>query len=227
MLKKLYNRSKEDKGNGVLILGIMLIVSGLLIGGMMLDISKAYQLKATYVEAAKKATQAGIREQYSSGGLSEYAAAEAVRVYETVARPSVINDGYFSSCDGVDSGNNKEFSNGIIKNPIIEIVFKDESVRGKDVTYRIKRSDIPDVTKYDKVEDTQEKILNRMDKSGFLRPSHTALEMRITESTPNVILPAAFSITKAGSDSVANITCQTLKIREGASTFRGESGSYE
>lgn len=221
MLKKLYERSKEDKGNGVLILGIMLIVSGLLIGGMMLDISKAYQLKATYIEAAKKATQAGIREQYTTGGLSEYAAAETVRVYETIARPSVIGDGYFSSCSGTDSGNNKEFGSGVIKNPIIEVVYKDEHFNGEDIIYRIKRSDISK-------NDTKESIHNKMDKSGPpLSDKHTALEMRITESTPNVILPAAFSITKADSDSVANITCQTLKIREGASTFRGESGSYE
>lgn len=220
MLKKLYKRSKEDKGNGVLILGIMLIVSSLLIGGMMLDISKAYQLKATYVEAARKATQAGISEQSTDGGLTEYAAAEAVRVYETIARPSVMKDGYFSSCSGKDTSSPKEFSGGVIKNPIIEVTYKDSSFSGKDVIYRIKRSDVGK-------SDSKEQIYNKMNKSGNLKPSHTGLEIRLTESTPNVILPAAFSITKADSDSISNISCQTLKIRAGANTFRGESGRYE
>lgn len=204
MLNKFFKRIKEDNGNAILILGIALIIAGLLIGGMMLDISKSYQLKASYINAAKKATQAGIMKQNTSGGLTKYAAAETVRVYENISRPSTVKkDGPFSHCEGKDDVQ-------------IKVVFKDENHSGEDVVFTIMRS---------QVTNDLESIMAAMTQSGHgvLSAKHTGLEMQITESTPNVILPTAFSITKSDDD----MKCQELKIKVGATTFLGETDKYE
>ena len=60
MFTKLKQKIKNDKGNAVVVLGLMLIVVSLAVGGMMLDISKAYQFKSSYVEAAKKSTHSAM-----------------------------------------------------------------------------------------------------------------------------------------------------------------------
>lgn len=210
---KFRERIKEDSGNGILILGIMLIIAGLLIGGMMLDLAKSYQLKASYINAAKKATQVGIMKQDTRGGLTQYAAAEAVKVYENITRPSIVKEeGFFSACKD---------QHGKQINPILTITFKEENQKGEDVVYTINRKDV-------KSTDTTLDILNKMSGTNKLpNYKHTGLELKVTETTPNVILPSAFKITKADDNNVSDIKCQKLNIKVGSSTFIGSNSQYE
>lgn len=202
-MRRILNRIKKDDGNSIILLGIMLLVAGLLIGGMMLDISKAYQLKASYTDAAKKATQAAIRYQNTEGGLLPEAAAEAVRVYEYISKPEVVKGGYFNKCKEVDDVE-------------ITITFKDEQFQTDNVVFRINRSQI--------TENDVEKIYRNMRKSSLPNNNHTGLEIKVTESTPNVILPTAFRVTKGDE---TGVMCQELDIKAGASSFFGETGKYE
>ena len=80
MFRKIKDKTKNDDGNPMFVLGLMLIAVSLLVGGVMLDITKAYQFKTSYVEAAKKATQAGIRIQDSEGYLTSESIVETIRV---------------------------------------------------------------------------------------------------------------------------------------------------
>lgn len=212
MIEKFIKKSKEDKGNSVIVLGILLIMATLLVGGMLLDISKAYQMKSSYIDSARKATQAAIRHQNSEGFLKAEAAAEAILVYENVARPSVIKDGYMTSCD--DN-----------RNVVITIYFmKDEFTRGSHVV-TINSNQVNN-------SDTVDDIMGKMKINGAVASNqraaikakkYTGIEMELNETTPNVILPGATTIAGLNAD---DLKCQTIGVKAGASQFVGKTDGY-
>lgn len=212
MIKKIIKKSKEDKGNSVIVLGILLIMATLLVGGMLLDISKAYQMKSSYIDSARKATQAAIRHQNSAGFLKAEAAAEAILVYENIARPSVIKDGYMTSCD--DN-----------RNVVITIYFmEDEFTRGSHVV-TINSNQVNNT-------DTVDDIMGKMKINGAVASNqraaieakrYTGIEMELNETTPNVILPGAVTISGLDPN---DIKCQTIGVKAGASQFVGSTDEY-
>lgn len=212
MIKKIIKKSKEDKGNSVIVLGILLIMATLLVGGMLLDISKAYQMKSSYIDSARKATQAAIRHQNSAGFLKAEAAAEAILVYENIARPSVIKDGYMTSCD--DN-----------RNVVITIYFmEDEFTRGSHVV-TINSNQVNN-------SDTVDDIMGKMKINGAVASNqraaieakrYTGIEMELNETTPNVILPGAVTISGLDPN---DIKCQTIGVKAGASQFVGSTDEY-
>lgn len=207
MIKKFIKKSKEDKGNSIIVLGILLIMATLLVGGMLLDISKAYQMKSSYIDSARKATQAAVRHQNSAGFLKAEAAAEAILVYENVARPSVIKDGYMTSCD--DN-----------RNVLITIYFmEDEFTRGSHVV-TINSNQVNE-------SDTVDDIMGKMKINGAVAAieakRYTGIEMELNETTPNVILPGATTIAGLNAD---DLKCQTIGVKAGASQFVGKTDEY-
>lgn len=221
MIARIIKRTKEDSGNEVVILGIMLLMVLMIVGGLLLDISKAYQLKSSYVDAAKKATQAAIMEQDSRGYLKADAAAEAVRVYEKVIRPSIVNPkGYFSKCE--DYGDD---------DVVLRAVFYKGDVRGDEFT--IKRSQVNTVSDKDEVEVQRKNIAKLMGlddeglKKSIYEREFDSIQLEVIEGTENTILPGAFALTQGDEESQANIKCQQMKIVGKANIFVGdEEGKY-
>lgn len=69
MLNKLRNRLNEDKGNAILIWGLMGVVIILLVAGFVVDLSKNFYLSHEYNNMANTAVMAGIRKQDGRGSL--------------------------------------------------------------------------------------------------------------------------------------------------------------
>lgn len=222
MIARIIKRTKEDSGNEVVILGIMLLMVLMLVGGLLLDISKAYQLKSSYVDAAKKATQAAIMEQDSRGYLKADAAAEAVRVYEKIIRPSIVNPkGYFSKCE--DYGDD---------DVVLRAVFyKGDVSGGKEFTYEIKRSQVNTVSDKDEAEIQRKNIAELMGlniptvREEISKKNFDSIQLEVLEGTENTILPGAFALTQGDEESQANIKCQQMKIVGKANIFVGDEES--
>ena len=206
-MSKLLKRIKKNEGNAIAILGIMLIVSVLMVGGLMLDISKAFQMKASYVDAALKATQSAVRIQTTEGYLRPTAAAEAIRVYEQITRPSVINEGTLSKC-------------GTVRSVDIEVWFNKNSMEEPIFVGSINSTAVGEF-------DTMETIYSNMTKGPniltIINGDYTAVELRLTESTPNVILPGVFKTTGATQVEVDGIMCQYIGVNAAAKIFNSES----
>lgn len=219
MIARIIKRTKEDSGNAIIILGIMLLMVLMLVGGLLLDISKAYQLKSSYVDAAKKAAQAAIMEQDSRGYLKADAAAEAVRVYEKVIRPSIVNpNGYFSKCE--DYGDD---------DVVLRVVFYEGDDRGNEFT--IKRSQVNNVSGTAEVQRENIAKLMGLDDEGLkdviYDSKYDSIQLEVLEGTENTILPGAFALTQGDEESQANIKCQQMMIVGKANIFVGDKdGKY-
>lgn len=215
MFKKIKKRSKEDKGNAVIILGIMLIMALLLVGGLLLDVSKAYQLKSSYIDAARKATQAAVMEQRPDGYLRAEAAAAAILTYENITRPTVVNkDGYFSECE--DYGEN---------DVSLRIIFSKEGSGTSSLTVPRRN-----VSEYDTVASLTQKLglAHGMNRDMVNNSRYTSIQLEVTEGTENVILPGTFSISQADEEDAANMKCQQMEIGAKANIFTGdEHGSFD
>lgn len=213
MFNYLKRKMKEDKGNAVIVLGFVLIMATLLVGGMLLDVSKAYQMKSSYHDSALKATQTAVRHQNSSGFLKAEAAAEAIRVYENVSRPSVIKEGYMSACS-------------LPRNVKITVYFmKDEFTRGSH-TITINSNQ---VNNHDSLDSILSKArVNGLTITNTRRNSieaykYTGIEMELYETTPNVLLPGALTISGSDGD---DMRCQKIGVKAGASQYIGEHDKY-
>lgn len=221
MIARIIKRTKEDNGNAIIILGIMLLMVLMLVGGLLLDVSKAHQLKSSYVDAAKKATQAAVMEQDSRGYLKADAAAEAVRVYEKIIRPSIVNpDGYFSKC--------KDYEDDDV---VLRAVFYKDDVRGYEFT--IKRSQVNNVSDTAEAEAQRKNIAELMGlntttvRDNIYDEKFDSIQLEILEGTENTILPGAFALTQGNEESQANMKCQQMKIVGKANIFVGdEDGKY-
>lgn len=214
MINIIKKRMKEDSGNAVMVLGLILIIATLFVGGLLLDVTKAHQMKNSYVDSARKATQTAIRRQNTEGHLTIDAAGEAVYFYEKVARPSIIKDGYMSSCDEN-------------RNVQISIYFMDDNFNRGSHVATINSNQVYSSDNY-------KSIANKMRVNGnplssqleldIQNAKYTGVEMELTETTPNVILPAAKKLSDiTGEDS----KCQKLGVKSGASQLIGISGKYE
>lgn len=221
MIARIIKRRKEDNGNATIILGIMLLMVLMLVGGLLLDISKAHQLKSSYVDAAKKATQAAVMEQNSRGYLKADAAAEAIRVYEKIVRPSIVKpDGYFSKCKNYED-----------HDVVLRAVFYKDNVRGNEFT--IKRSQVNSVSDKDEAEVQRENIAELMGlndeglKTTIYDNDYDSIQLEVIEGTENTILPGAFALTQGDEGSQANMKCQQMMIAGKANIFFGdEEGKY-
>lgn len=211
-MSKMFNRRKSsDKGNAVMVLGIMLIAACLMVGGIMLDLTKAYQIKSSYIDAAKKATQAGAMEQNTDGFLSPNSVGRAVYVYEKVARPAVINpNGYFAKCSNY---------------PPEEVSLK-ITLRGKKgdlVVATIPRTGVSG----DYKAITNAYVSDSM-KGTIQKNKYEEILLEVEEGTENVILPGAFRINQSKRAEVEDLKCQRLKIAARGNVFIGEkSGIYK
>lgn len=223
MIERIIKRTKEDNGNAIIILGIMLLMVLMLVGGLLLDVSKAHQLKSSYVDAAKKATQAAVMEQDSRGYLKADAAAEAVRVYEKIIRPSIVNpDGYFSKCENYGDHDVE----------LKAVFYKDDdgvSVRGNEFT--IKRSQVNNVSGTAEVQRENIAKLMGLDDEGLkdviYDSKYDSIQLEVLEGTENTILPGAFALTQGDEESQANIKCQKMMIVGKANIFVGDKdGKY-
>lgn len=199
----------EDKGNSIIVLGLMLIMATLIVGGMLLDVTKAYQMKSSYVDSARKATQTAIRHQNTEGYLMAEAAGEAFYFYEKVARPSIINEGYMSSCDTP-------------RNVKLSVYFMDKDFnRGTHVatinSNQITTSDTySSITSKMKVNGT---TITPVLRSQIVNKKYKGVEMELTETTPNVILPGALTIAGLTKD---DMKCQQIGVKSGASQLIGD-----
>lgn len=215
MFKKITKRTKEDKGNAVIILGIMLIMASLLVGGIILDISNAYQLKHSYINAARKATQSGMRYQNSQGYLTGKAAAETIRVYENIARPAIMNKKTnpdeqpwsFSYCnESGEQGRNVE----------LQITFSDSEINASPLTYSVFSKSIAG-------KDTVEAIAQSLGiRSETVEAGkYRNIKLMVTEATRNAILPGISRATAIGGG-VGISKCQNMEIAARARQFVGE-----
>lgn len=205
---KLKRRIKDERGNATIVLGILLITSLLLVGGLLLDISKAYQLKSSYVDAGKKATQAAVMKQSSEGFLLPEAAGEAILRYESIKNSSVIKKGSaLSKCS--THGDDKV---------IYRVYFKKE---GNSVDIFI--GEIPRTRVAGKTAQgiTDVLIPNREDQKLIRTSGYKSIRLDVTEATQNVILPGAFTLTKAPDGEAESMQCQLLNISARANIFIG------
>lgn len=214
MLNKLKRKVQEDNGNAVIVLGLILIIATLFVGGLLLDVTKAHQMKNSYTDSARKATQTAIRHQNTEGHLIAEAAGEAFYFYEKVARPDIINDGYMSSCDDT-------------RNIQLSVYFMDDDFERGSHVATINSNQIYN-------SDDFRSVTNKMRVNGHaLTPAiraqiqnegYTGVEMELTESTPNVVMPGATTLSGLDGD---NVKCQKIGIKSGASQLIGDvSGRY-
>lgn len=218
MINRIKQRSKEDKGNAVIILGLMLIMALLLVGGLLLDVSKAHQLKSSYIDSAKKATQTAIMEQTPDGYLKPTAAGAAILTYEKVNRPAIfgkendVDEGYFSRCE--DYGDN-------------EVKLKATFVRDNGTSghsFVITRAG---ASSYNTAGTLTSRlgITNSIGRD-IVNQKYTSIRLEVTEGTENVLLPGAFAITQADSETAVNMKCQQLDIAARANIFTGSTDEY-
>lgn len=229
MFTKLRNKTKSDEGNPIFILGIILIAVSLLVGGIMLDLTKAYQFKSSYIEAAKKATQAGIRIQDSEGNLTTGAIVETIRVYETISRPSVMKvskDSYMSRCQvggkksGVYAPRDITIQLGTVsEDGSVRIGSEIENLNLDNMKY-IRDNYIANPGAYSaqKINSEIRSVFPEIDKlkKQVASNQYNYIHMEIYESTPNTILPGAFAISGGNKDS---ILCQRLGVQASASQY--------
>lgn len=206
MFRKIKNRIKRDDGNATIMLGIMLIVCLIVVGGMMLDFSKAQHLKSSYVDAAKKATQSATMKVNSRGYLKAESIGVAISNYETVMRPDVVNtDGYFSKCKEYDEDD-------------VELKITLTGPEGSR-NFSIMRSQVgmgsPDYIN----SMVPSSIKSEIDRGSF-RP--TEIQLNVTEGTENTVLPTAFKLTKNPNSD--GMKCQKLNIAAKATIFLGDEG---
>lgn len=218
-MKKLISRLKEDRGNSVIILGLIVIIALIVVGGTITDVSKAYQMKSSQTEAARKATQAGIRIQSSEGYLVEDSVLETVRVYNNITRPSVVNTDPNSS---TKKSHFERCGSGNDLAPRILRVWLSKSGRENDyyteiifdldkVNVSSKSNGQPQISKGQKPAG-----LSGIGGSGF-----DTMNINIVESTPNAILPLDSTISGKKFS-----RCQRLPVKASASTFLGEDNKY-
>lgn len=205
MFNKLNRKRSNDQGNAVIVLGIMLIAACLMVGGIMLDLTKAYQIKSSYLDAAKKATQAGAMEQNTDGYLSPKSIGRTVYVYEKVARPSVINpDGFFAKCSNYPS---EEVS--------LKITLRGK--KGDLVVATIPRTGVEG--DYKQITDAY--VSDSM-KATIQKNKYEEILLELEEGTENVILPGAFRINQSKKAEVQDLKCQKMKIAARGNVFIGD-----
>lgn len=222
MFLKIRKKIKKDNGDASFILGLMLIMLLLLVGGTLLDFSKAYQLKGAYIDSARKATQSAIMEQNSRGYLKETAIARAIITYENISRAYSINrDGVLAKCP--DYGDS---------DVILTITLFDES--GHQESFSINRANVPRLDGAINMSPQQikqaEKTVAEMLPSGLrqsLKSSSgfkpTQIQLDVIEGTQNLILPAALTLNGANGNGAK---CQKLTISEKATIFQGEKDQF-
>lgn len=210
MFKKFKRRTKEDEGNAIIILGLMLIMALLLVGGLLLDVSKAYQIKSSYIDAARKATQAAVMEQTTTGHLKAESAGALIKTYEHVTRPSVINtSGYFSKC--------ADYNEDDVE--LIVYMGKDDGSGKKDTSERVGSIKRNQVGTHDSISQITEKIFGG-NKSEIPAGQYTSIELVVVEGTQNVILPSALRIAGDRSEEKYNsMSCQMMTIGAKANIF--------
>lgn len=213
MFSKGISKFKSDAGNATAVLGLLLIITTLFVGGLMLDFTKNYQMRDSYILASKKATQAGIMEQNTQGFLTPMAAARAVHTYENITRRSVISPGSpLSSCN-----NNR--------NVEIRVIFRDEDFIGAPTG--ASESDPVLTIMSNQVQGSPEATLARM--SGPIgaieNGEYIGIQMQIVETTKNYVLPGVFRLTRGG-DEADSMMCQNIGVNSGASIFSGETDVF-
>lgn len=203
---RILKRKDEDKGNAILILGFMLLGACLLVGGIMLDLTKSYQMKTSYVDAAKKATQAGIMEQTTEGYLKPEAVGRTIYTYENISSPAVVPRGsYFSKC--------KSYGPSDVE---IKVTLRNES-GGEMLAGTIMRNEVSG----DFREITNKVVGSRGE---IASGKYNAVILEVQEGTENILLPTAFSITQSGKAAAAGMRCQKLNIAASAEVFIGGEG---
>lgn len=215
MFSKLTKKAKEDKGNAVAVLGIMLIITTLLVGAMMLDITKAYQMKSAYIDAAKKSTQAAIMEQTSSGYLRSDAAGAAIKTYEKMTRPSIgKTNSFFMECSNYKDSDVR-----------LHVTFSNE--RGNSLYIgSIDRATVKGLN--DNTSITKALINNNTGTERAIQAGKfTQIKLEVEEGTENVILPGAINIASAGNTNKEEAKCQRIKISAKANIFLGNHGIYD
>lgn len=207
----IFKKIKSDKGNSTFILGIMLIFVLLLVGGIMLDFSKAQSLKTAYIDAGRKATQAGIMEQDSRGYLTKASVAKTIITYENLARPySIKRDGYLSQCSNYGPND-------------VELLVKVSGLSAPK-EFKIKRSQIPRVnatldesgSARDALRAAEKSLANSFPIS--VNDKFNKIQLNVTEGTENLVLPVGFKLTGGGD----GMKCQKLDIAVKATTFTGD-----
>ena len=207
----IFKKIKSDKGNSTFILGIMLIFVLLLVGGIMLDFSKAQSLKTAYIDAGRKATQAGIMEQDSRGYLRKSSVAKTLITYENLARPySIKRDGYLSKCSNYGP------------NDVVLTVKVSGPSGSKD--FSIKRSQVQTVnaeldesgSARDALRAAEKSLANSVPISST--DKFNKIQLNVTEGTENLVLPVGFKLTGGGD----GMKCQKLDIAVKATTFTGD-----
>lgn len=224
MISKFLKRKKEDNANGAFVLGLMLIMALMLVGAIMFDLSKAYQLKSSYINTARKAAQAAIMKQSTEGYLTYEAAGEAVKTYEMI-RDTVINRGNsFSECVDEDS-----------------IIYKVSYVEVRDdktervVSGEVSRSAIDEISRnvnrdISKVAPKEISALMGIQPNDSRVHNGRFRELRIEleEGTENIMLPGAFKINQSGDEAANRMKCQKLSIASKAEIFLGDTdGEYK
>lgn len=210
----IFKKIKSDKGNSTFILGIMLIFVLLLVGGIMLDFSKAQSLKTAYIDAGRKATQAGIMEQDSRGYLKKSSVAKTLITYENLARPySVKRDSYLSQCSNYGPSD------------VELLVTLSNSSGSEPFKFKIKRNQIPRVNADLDESGTARDALRAAEKSlaNSIPPidendKFNKIQLNVTEGTENLVLPVGFKLTGGGD----GMKCQKLDIAVKATTFTGD-----
>lgn len=213
MFRRIKSRINRDDGNATIVLGIMLIVCLIVVGGMMLDFSKAQHLKSSYVDAAKKATQSATMKVNSRGYLKSESIGVAISNYETVMRPDVVNtDGYFSKCENYDEDDVELTITLTERDNLGNIIQKDD--------FSIMRSQVgmgsPDYIN----SMVPSSIKSKIDDRGSFRP--TEIQLNVTEGTENTVLPTGFKLTKNPNSD--GMKCQKLEIAAKATIFLGDEG---
>lgn len=206
MFRRIKSRINRDDGNATIVLGIMLIVCLIVVGGMMLDFSKAQHLKSSYVDAAKKATQSATMKVNSRGYLKSESIGVAISNYETVMRPDVVNtDGYFSKCENYDEDDVE-----------LTVTLKGQ---GGSRSFSVMRSQIG-MGSADYINSMVSSTLKNEIDGGSFRP--TEIQLNVTEGTENTVLPTGFKLTKNPNSD--GMKCQKLEIAAKATIFLGDKG---
>lgn len=74
-------RTKSDKGDGITVMGLFMIVVVLLVALLIVDVSKMVYIRNTYINHGQIAANTAIREQNGIGGLDITAANRAIQEY--------------------------------------------------------------------------------------------------------------------------------------------------
>lgn len=206
-LRRIFSVRRDDRGDGILVMGVIFIPLMVIVAGLAMDLMKAVYIKSSFQSYGQEAVSNAVRYVNDRGGLTESAVFYAIANYMAQTNGSA---GVTSASTTAGTNEVRGFVRqgqctevnvpgvGVKKAPYIVVKLK--AKRGKDEPASntwVYESSIPTM------------------QSGAMNPTDRVLEMTVYEAVPNIML------------GMAGVPCQEFRTEVSAITFGNQEDISE